>query len=126
MAILVLGLGGCIAAVASIGNSVNNAVNSNHNVVYDVTGGGTASNITYTSVDSNGSSGVQQESNVTLPWTKSVQGKGTISVYSLSASTSTGPTISCKITIDGKEIVSKTSTGQYTNVSCTGSPPSSS
>jgi hypothetical protein len=119
--VLALGMGGCIGGIAAVSNQLTN---SNHTVEYEVTGDGTASSITYANFNGNGSSGTAQESNVTLPWTKHLEGKGTLSVYSLVAQSGTATSISCKITIDGKEIVSKTSTGQFAVVDCSGSPPS--
>ena len=80
--VLALGIGGCTAAVVGTANQLTG---SKHTVDYEVTGSGTASTISYANFQGNGSSGTQQESNVTLPWTKHVEGTGTLSAFSLTA-----------------------------------------
>lgn len=85
-------------------------------VVYEVTGSGQATSISY---GSNG--GISQENGARLPFTKTAPAQDGFGIYSLTAQTSGSGSISCKITANGKEIANQTSNGQYAVVSCSGS-----
>lgn len=82
-------------------------------VVYEVTGAGTANNITYTS---DGMTSTEQVSNVPLPWSKTIElptGEA-LQMVSVLAQAGTGtPEIAAKITVDGKVIKEGKSSGQY-------------
>jgi transposase len=66
-------------------------------------------------------SGSEQANGTTLPWTKTVSGKGLITIFSVDAQLQSGNTVTCTLTVDGKVVSTHTSTGQYAVVSCSGS-----
>lgn len=71
-----------------------------------------AATVTYTTL-----SGQQQE-NADLPWTRDLGAIGNISVVAQAGQYTTS--VSCAITVNGTQVSSNTSTGQYAVVSCTG------
>ena len=64
---------------------------------------------------------MEQATNQSLPWTKNFSASGLFNFYSVSASVTTGTTVTCSITVDGVVKSTHTSTGQYSNVNCTAS-----
>lgn len=91
-------------------------------ITYEVTGKGTAGNITYVK-DSN--MGMQQANGVDLPWKKDVSMDGgafTFQPLTLSAQSGSGGggDISCRILRNGEEVTSSTSSGPYAVVTCSG------
>jgi len=116
--IVVLGLGGCITVVGLAGNAVNKAENTVHTAVYSVTGDGIA-DISYDSL-TNGNVGTSEANGSTLPWTRTVHGSGLITIFSVDATLTTGTTVTCTVTVDGKIVATHTSTGQFATVSCVG------
>ena len=122
MGVVVL-FGGCIALIAGGTKAVNDANHQKHTIVYSVTGTGTAGDITYAAFD-NGNSGTSQVANASLPWTKTITGSGLFNSYSVSGTLSqNGGTVTCTITVDGKQVASHTSSGAYSSAYCTGSAP---
>jgi Mycobacterium membrane protein len=120
--------GGCIGIVASVSNTVDKSLNAKHTVVYEVTaeGAATASSVTWSSFSDKGNSGTSQAQNVAVPWTKTVDVTGDFSSFSLFAQLgSTGTSITCTIKVDGKQNVTNTSTGAFSTVTCSGTPPAS-
>jgi hypothetical protein len=68
--VLAVGISGCSALVFGAGVAVNNAAHVRHTVVYSVTGGGQANDITYATLqEGSGQNGEAQITNVNLPWT---------------------------------------------------------
>lgn len=116
LVIVVLFLGGCITVITSVGVAVDKAVTANQTVVYTVTGDGTA-NITYDTWTNN-NSGTSQVSDAAMPWTKTITATGTFSTFSVMAQLQTGTTSTCTITVNGKQVSSNTSTGQYSIATC--------
>jgi hypothetical protein len=117
LAAVVVVLGSCVSVDTAETTVFNQVFNSRHTIVYTVTGSGTA-NITfvlYASVDNGAASG----DDVALPWTKTVTGQGIIGTYNVGATLVTGTSISCRITIDGNQVASESSTGIGTSVDCT-------
>ena len=108
---------GCSAVVAGGSAAINKANNVKHTVVYTVTGNGTA-DITYSTFD-NGNSGTAQVTGATLPWTKTITSTGIFAGYDVSGSVDTGSSVTCSITVDGKNTAQQTSTGQYASADCT-------
>lgn len=105
------------------GGSSSNSANGS-TVVYEVTGDGGATSIAYSSY-SNGSFGTSTANDATLPWsvTENIgKDSGTFDIKSLTV-TAMGDmnttTMSCKITVDGKVVSEKTSTGAMALVICT-------
>ncbi|OLL75417.1 hypothetical protein Ae168Ps1_3818 [Pseudonocardia sp. Ae168_Ps1] len=92
-------------------------------ITYEVTGSGSAGNITYVK-DSN--MGMEQVNATDLPWTKEVTFDGGVLSFqplSLVAQSDSGGSgeITCRIMRNGQEITSSTSSGPYAVVSCSGS-----
>ncbi|MCL4445701.1 MAG: MmpS family protein [Actinobacteria bacterium] len=121
LVIVALGFGGCITVISVASVAVNKASTAKHTVVYSVTGSGTA-DITYDSF-TNGNSGTSQDSGASIPWSKTITGSGLFNIYSLNATLSNGGTVTCSITVDGKQLSSHTSTGQFAYADCTASAP---
>jgi hypothetical protein len=120
--VVVLFFGGCVALIAGGTKAVNDANNQKHTIVYTVTGSGTPS-ITYAAYD-NGNSGTSQISNAPLPWTKTIKGSGLFNSYSVIATLgSSGGTVACTISVDGKLVSSHSSSGTFSSADCTGSAP---
>ena len=85
-------------------------------VTYEVTGTGTAQNITY-----GGNGGTSQQTNATLPWTVTDPAPQGFGFYSLTAMNGTGAgEIRCRIKIGERLLVENVSSGQYAVVSCSG------
>lgn len=92
-------------------------------ITYEVSGSGTAGNITYVKDDK---MGMEQVNGTSLPWTKDVTFDGGVLTFqplSLVAQSGSGGNgeISCRILRNGEEITSSTSSGPYAVVSCNGS-----
>jgi hypothetical protein len=119
IAIAVLGFAGCMAVVLGGAKSVDDASKKEHKVVYEVTGTGKALNITYST---DGGSGTAQESSAKLPWKKELTVTGLIPIYQVSAQNDIGAAgdITCRITVDGKELQKVTSKGEGAIASCSG------
>lgn len=90
-------------------------------VTYEVTGSGKATNVTYIK-DKN--MGQEQVAAASLPWSKQVTfDGGTFSFQPLSLVAQNGQSggnITCKISKNGKEITSSTSSGPFAMVTCSG------
>lgn len=82
-------------------------------VVYEVAGAGTANSITYVT---DGMTSTQQEGDVKLPWSKTIElptGEA-LQMVSIFAQAGAGtPEISAKITVDGEVVKDGKSSGQY-------------
>ena len=115
--VVVVGVGGCTAIIATAGVAIDKANTKQHTVVYTVTGDGTA-DITFDTF-ANGNSGTDQLTGQSLPWTRSITESGLFNIYSVSAGILTGTTATCTITVDGKVLSTHTATGQFANVACT-------
>jgi hypothetical protein len=109
-----------IALIAAAGTAINDANTKVHTVIYTVSGSGSAT-ITYDAVD-NGHSGETQNSDVALPWTKTIKGSGLFNAYTVTATLGdAGGTATCTLTVDGKQVSSNTATGSFASATCTGS-----
>ncbi|MEJ8281120.1 MmpS family transport accessory protein [Pseudonocardia spirodelae] len=92
-------------------------------ITYEVTGSGTAGNITYVK---DTSMGMEQVNGTSLPWRKEVTFDGGVLTFqplSLVAQSGSGGNgeITCRILRNGQEVTSSTSSGPYAVVSCSGS-----
>lgn len=87
-------------------------------VTYEIDGR-SASNITYTT---DGAGSTEQQNDVKLPWTKTINVPSGFAIVSLSAQNGGGGSISCKITGPGGKVLKQAqSSGQYAIASCSGS-----
>jgi heme/copper-type cytochrome/quinol oxidase subunit 2 len=119
----VIGLVICIvyaSAFTKAVNDVNQQQNAASSIGYDVTGDAKSATVTYSSFDGNGSS-VNQETAKQLPWHKDLQAKGLFSGGSLTVSAGAdGGTVTCKVTVNGKESKTATASGPFATASCDG------
>jgi len=117
---LVVLMGGCGAILAAGTAAVIHVAQTNHTVVYSVTGTGQASDITYATLQQgNGQKGVSQVTNVPLPWTKSITVSGLITAFSVSGTVGTdGGSVTCNITEDGKQLATNTASGAFATANC--------
>ena len=118
-----------IAYTAAFASAVNTEIKKQDtaasqpvDVVYDVTGTSTDTNIVY-STYADGGSKSENASGQPLPWTKSITVKkgGTFDFSSFSVVATAGADggdVACKITVAGKVVAEQSSTGQYATVSC--------
>lgn len=108
-----------IAVVASANNAINQLNNTPETVSYSVTGTGKA--IVSYDVQHGDSLNLAQTTSATLAWTKAITMTGAFGDYVLNAQlTGTGTTISCSITVNGKQVATNTSHGKFAAVSCSG------
>jgi hypothetical protein len=111
---------GCSSGAAKPKTSVTAA--RLHHVVYQVDGTATTADLTLST--SNG--GSTQQQNVSLPIKNKSGGDGLVfdaptgTFLYLSAQNQSDGTITCHISVDGVEVVTNTSTGQYSIVTCDG------
>ncbi|WP_225725667.1 MULTISPECIES: MmpS family transport accessory protein [unclassified Nocardia] len=83
-------------------------------IVYEVISDAELSTVTYY----NEVSDIQQETDVSAPWTKTVVNNSTYVIAGLGAQTN-GISVTCRITVDGKVKDEQTATGKYAVVNCT-------
>ena len=88
-------------------------------VVFEITGSGKASNVTYSSDDGGN---ISQVANVRLPWRKEITVERGLAVTSVVAQNGESGEIACKIIMDGRIIKERKSSGKFSVVSCAGEP----
>jgi heme/copper-type cytochrome/quinol oxidase subunit 2 len=104
------------AAVSTV-NDQQNAVST---ITYEVTGDAKTATVSYSSFGG-GNSATNQESVTQLPWHKELQAKGVLAGGTLSVTTDeNGGTVSCKVTVNGKETKTATGTGPFASAICAG------
>ncbi|MGO1051943.1 MmpS family transport accessory protein [Crossiella sp. CA198] len=115
----VVGLGICITWTVVAAMAVNNVraeLDRVAKVEYEVTGTATDVEVTYGEVLK-----PQEEKVAKLPWTKQTENKGVLKGGSLVVTIGAkGGSATCKITVDGKVVSTKTSDGAFKVLSCTG------
>jgi hypothetical protein len=119
----VIGLVVCIAYAmfaAAVVTTVHNDQNTTASIGYDVTGDAKGATVTYSSFGANGAS-TNQETASTLPWHKDLQAKGLFSGGSLTVSAGAdGGSVTCKVTVNGKESKTASASGPFATASCSG------
>jgi hypothetical protein len=87
-------------------------------IVYEITGDAANVDVTYTTF-SNENADTKDEKVATLPWSKEVKAKGYVKEGQVIVTTGEqGGSVTCKITVDGKEIESNTATGPFEVATC--------
>ncbi|WP_405148437.1 MmpS family transport accessory protein [Nocardia salmonicida] len=115
--VFLVGLGSCIAIVATTVNEVDNEINRAVNVTYQVDGTGQASSITYSGRNMD----IAQDTDAALPWTKEVSIDGIFKTVTLTASADAdGGDVTCRILVGDEVLAEQTASGPYASVSCTG------
>jgi Cell division protein len=118
VAVLLLCCGGVGVGGYFAFRSVKDTALGDRTVVYEVTGEGTA-DIMY----SDANAGLPQENDVSLPWTKELTVPASVLVLSLTATRAdtTGQAsgeITCRIVVDGKEVIKNSASGPFAIASC--------
>lgn len=121
LVIAVAGGGGQAPAgsTSTAGGSAPAVSSSAATVVYEITGSGRASNVTY---NSDGGGSIAQEAGVKLPWRKEISVDRGFAITTVSAQNAGSGQITCRILVDGEVVKENTSSGQYSIVTCTGDP----
>ncbi|MGN2640438.1 MmpS family transport accessory protein [Nocardia takedensis] len=115
--VLLVVVGGCVALVAGVVNEVDDELNRQVAVTYEVEGSGTDASITYSGSDFD----IAQETAATMPWRKQVTVEGFSSYVSLSATNgANGGEITCRIKAGDRVVSEQTSSGPYASASCSG------
>lgn len=93
------------------------AAPATRHVVYKIGGTAKSASVTY---NSDGSTSIQQDNGAAVPWTKEldVPADQALSIFQVSAQNGGSGTITCSITVDGKEIKTGTGNGAYAIASC--------
>lgn len=120
LVVSLVGLVICILWVAVWGkaaNDVNEEANREAVIVYEVTGDAPNVNVNYSTYGDEVTT--NQETVTTLPWTKEVTTKGIVKEGQLIVTTSdAGGSVTCKVTVDGKEVQTATASGQFAVATC--------
>lgn len=116
--VLILALaGGCVALIGGAADSINDESNRVVSVTYEITGEGTGT-ATYTT----GNLDTAQDTDIALPWSKTVEITGLGKSVSLLASNSfdSAGTIKCVIRQGDKVISENSASGPGASTSCSG------
>jgi hypothetical protein len=120
LVVSLVGLLVCILWAAVWGkaaNDVNEEANREAVIVYEVTGDAPSVDVTYSTYGEEMTT--NQETVTTLPWTKEVRTKGLVKEGQLLVTTSeAGGSVTCKVTVDGKEVETATASGQFAVAAC--------
>lgn len=123
LVVSIVGLVFCILWAAAFGkaaNDINEEANRKATVVYEVTGDATNVTISYTTFGG-GDMTTNQETAAALPWNKTMDVTGLGKGGSLTVMAGTdGGTVTCKVTIDGKQAKTGTAVGPGAIASCAG------
>jgi hypothetical protein len=121
LVVSVIGLVVCIVwamVVKTASDEINEEANREAVIVYEVTGDAANVDVTY-SVFNEDDFSTKDETVATLPWTKEVKTKGYVKEGQLIVTTGeAGGTVTCKITVDGKEVETATATGPFAMATC--------
>lgn len=105
------------SALDSVSKSLSSAsaetFDEEHTIKVEVTGDSTDANITYTT-----DGGSEQASSPGLPFTKELTVHGDTFGTVTATNGQTGNTVTCTVSVDGKQVSTNTATGQYASASC--------
>jgi len=117
----VVGLVVCILWAAvwkKAADDINEEANREAVIVYEITGDATNVSVTYTTF-SDANANTKDETVATLPWTKEVKTKGYVKEGQVIVTTGeAGGSVTCTITVDGKEVESNTASGPFEMATC--------
>jgi hypothetical protein len=121
LVVSIIGLVICILW-AVVWNAASDEINEEANreavIVYEITGDATNVDVTY-STFSDADVQTKDETVATLPWTKETKTKGYVKEGQVIVTTGeAGGTVTCKITVDGKEVETATASGPFEMATC--------
>jgi hypothetical protein len=120
LVVSIVGLVVCILWVAVWNKAVDDVqdeANREAVIVYEVTGDAPAADVTYSTFGDQMTT--NQETVTTLPWTKEVTTTGIVKEGQLIVTTGAdGGSVTCKITVDGKEVKTATASGAFAMATC--------
>jgi hypothetical protein len=121
LVVSVIGLAVCILWAAvwkQAGDEIEREANREVVVSYEITGDATNVDVTYTTF--NGEQvDTKDETVATLPWTKEVTSTGLVKGGQVIVTTGeTGGSVTCTMTVDGKEVSTETVTGAFQMATC--------
>jgi hypothetical protein len=119
----VIGIVICILQAAVWGaavNEANDALNTDVKIVYEVTGDAANVNVTYMEFKDGTDVAPTDETVAALPWTKEITAKDYIKEGGAVIVTTgaEGGSVTCKLTVDGKEVATETVSGAFQMVTC--------
>lgn len=112
---------GIVAGLGAAVTNLNEQLNAEHTVVYEVTGTVGTASVSFNVPD--GDSSVSESNTETpIPFTKTFTSTGAFNLYSVSASAMVdGAELVCKITVDGVVVKEDRASGSVQLVTCIGS-----
>ena len=120
LVVSVVGLVVCILWVAVWNKAVddiNEEANREVVIVYEITGDAPSADVTYTTFGD--SMTTNQETVTQLPWRKEVSTTGIVKEGQLIVTTGAdGGSVTCKVTVDGKEVKTATASGTFAMATC--------
>ncbi len=120
LVVSVVGLVICVLWVAVWNKAVDDVekeANREAVIVYQVSGDAPSADVTYTTFGD--SMSTSQETVTTLPWAKEVTTTGLVKEGQLIVSTGAdGGSVTCTVTVDGKEVRTATASGAFAMASC--------
>ncbi|MGV9363477.1 MmpS family transport accessory protein [Amycolatopsis sp. NPDC003731] len=101
-------------------SDVNDQATAHHTIVYEVSGDAKVADVVYSTFDRD-TILINTEAGAAVPWTKTVEATGFLagSQFTVTAGPD-GGSVSCKVTVDGKEAKTATAAGAGAIASCTG------
>lgn len=120
LVVSVVGLVICILWVAvwnKAVDDVNEEANREAVIVYEITGDAPSADVTYSTYGDEMTT--NQETVTQLPWRKEVTTTGIVKEGQLIVSTGVdGGSVTCKVTVDGKEVKTATASGTFAMATC--------
>jgi MmpS family membrane protein len=120
LVVSIVGLAMCVlwgAVVTKAANDVEDEANRVAVIVYEVTGDAAGVDVTYTTFGD--ATATNQETVTTLPWSKEINVTGLLKEGQLIVTTNeSGGSVTCTVTVDGKEVRTATASGPFAMASC--------
>ena len=120
LVVSIVGLIICIVwavAFSDAADDLQDEANREAVIVYEVTGDAANVDVAYSTYGDQVTS--SNEAVTTLPWTKEVKTKGIVKEGQLIVTTGeAGGTVTCKVTVDGKQVETATATGAFAVATC--------
>jgi hypothetical protein len=122
LVVSIVGLVICVLQAAIWGKAANDVIDEANRevvIVYEVTGDAPDVKVSYSTFGDTATT--NEEAVTTLPWTKEVKTKGLLKGGSLIVDAGeTGGNVTCKVTVDGKEVQTDSASGAFALAACAG------